>query len=156
MMNIRQANLFAQLGFEWLIWSRCSIISIEPECLKNKIVRMRFVNFGAREGPNHHRQYKFISHKVFVESFWKSQLPHKSVNLFFTSVKIKDKLRDLCEKCLWQNNFVNTFCEKRVADGPFAGWHVWFFPPWRQPRDKSQANLPQMLPPGGSIWIGVD
>ena len=24
-------------------------------------------------------------------------------------------------------------------------------PPWRQPRGKSQVNLPQMLPPGGSF-----
>ena len=29
-------------------------------------------------------------------------------------------------------------------------------PPWRQPRGKSQVNLPQMLPPGSSIRMGVD
>ena len=27
---------------------------------------------------------------------------------------------------------------------------------WRQPRGKSQVNRPQMLPPGGSIRMGVD
>ena len=34
---------------------------------------------------------KLISHKVF----WKSQFPHKSVNLLFILVVIKDKLTDL-------------------------------------------------------------
>ena len=29
-------------------------------------------------------------------------------------------------------------------------------PPWRQPRGKSQVNLPQMLPLRGSICMGVD
>ena len=29
-------------------------------------------------------------------------------------------------------------------------------PAWRQPRGKSQVNLPQMLPPGGSISVGVE
>ena len=36
-----------------------------------------------------------ISHKVFLKSFCKSQFPHKSVNLFFISVTVKDKLTDL-------------------------------------------------------------
>ena len=36
-----------------------------------------------------------ISHTVFLKSFCKSQFPHKSVNLFFTLVIAKDKLRDL-------------------------------------------------------------
>ena len=29
-------------------------------------------------------------------------------------------------------------------------------PPWRQLNGKSRVNLPQMLPPAGSIWMGVD
>ena len=29
-------------------------------------------------------------------------------------------------------------------------------PPWMQPRGTSEVNLPQMLPPGGSIRMGVD
>ena len=35
---------------------------------------------------------KFISQKVYVKSFCRSQFPHKSVNLSFTSVIVKDKL----------------------------------------------------------------
>ena len=37
-----------------------------------------------------------MSHEVFMNSFCKSQFPHKSVNLFFILVTIKDKLTDLC------------------------------------------------------------
>ena len=37
-----------------------------------------------------------ISQKVFIKSFCKSQFPHKSVNLFFILVIIKDKLTNLC------------------------------------------------------------
>ena len=29
-------------------------------------------------------------------------------------------------------------------------------PPWRQPRGKSEVNILQILPPGGSIWVRVD
>ena len=29
-------------------------------------------------------------------------------------------------------------------------------PPWRQPRGKSQVNIPQMLPPGGIVLMRVD
>ena len=36
-----------------------------------------------------------ISHKVFLKSFCKSQFPHKSVNLFFILVIMKDELTDL-------------------------------------------------------------
>ena len=39
---------------------------------------------------------KFISQKVFITSFYKSQFPHKSVNSLFVLVMIKDKLTDLC------------------------------------------------------------
>ena len=38
---------------------------------------------------------KFISHKVFLKAFCKSQFPHKSVKVFFISVIVKDKLTDL-------------------------------------------------------------
>ena len=38
----------------------------------------------------------FISHKVFLKSFCRSELPHKSVNLSFTITNIKNKLADLC------------------------------------------------------------
>ena len=38
----------------------------------------------------------FISHQVFLKSFCRSQLPHKSVRLSFTITDIKNKLMDLC------------------------------------------------------------
>jgi len=37
-----------------------------------------------------------ISHKEFLQSFCRSQLPHKSVNLSFTITNINNKLTDLC------------------------------------------------------------
>jgi len=36
-----------------------------------------------------------ISHKVLLKSFLKSRLSHKSVNLFFIFVTVKDKLTDV-------------------------------------------------------------
>jgi len=44
-----------------------------------------------------------------MNSFCKSQFPHKSVDLFFLSVAIKDRLTDSCGNWLMQNNFINTF-----------------------------------------------
>ena len=41
-------------------------------------------------------QPKFISQKVFIKFFCKSQFRHKSVNLFFILVIIKDTSTDLC------------------------------------------------------------
>ena len=38
---------------------------------------------------------KLISHKVLLKSFCKSQFSHKSVNLFFILIIVKDKLTDL-------------------------------------------------------------
>ena len=38
-----------------------------------------------------------------IKSFCKSQFPHKSVNLFFTLLIVKDKLTDL-----WGFDFCNT------------------------------------------------
>ena len=52
----------------------------------------------------------FISQRVFIMSFRKSRLPHKSVDSFFMFVVIKDKLTDLCGNELLQNNFINTLC----------------------------------------------
>ena len=49
-------------------------------------------------GPRHlfapHR--RFISQKVFIKSFFKSQFPHKSVNLPFTITIVKNKSTHLC------------------------------------------------------------
>jgi len=43
----------------------------------------------------HETNASLISQKVFLKSFCKSQFPHKSVNLFFILVIVKDKLTDL-------------------------------------------------------------
>ena len=53
----------------------------------------------------------FISHRVFVKSFFISQLSHKSVNLSFPITNIKNELTNLCGNCHVQNYYINTFCE---------------------------------------------
>ena len=53
-----------------------------------------------------------LSHrKCFIKSSRTSQLPHKSVHLFFIFTNIKNRLTDLCGNWLLRNNFVNTFFE---------------------------------------------
>ena len=54
---------------------------------------------------------EFISHKVLMKLFCKSQFPHKSVNLFFKLVIVKDELTDLCGYWHLQNDFKKTLCE---------------------------------------------
>ena len=54
---------------------------------------------------------EFISQNCFTMSFGKSQFPHKSVNIFFILVMIKDKLTDLSGNRLLQTDFRITFCE---------------------------------------------
>jgi len=54
-----------------------------------------------------------ISHKVIWKSFCKSQFPHKSVNLFFRLVLVKDKFTNLWGIKLLQNDFKNTLREIR-------------------------------------------
>ena len=70
---------------------------------------------------------------VFIKLFCKSQFPHKSVNLFFILVIIKDKLTDLCGNLLLRKDFINTFWEirspgkewsKRVRRVQFGGQHL--------------------------------
>ena len=53
----------------------------------------------------------FISHKVFLTSVYNSQFPHRSVNLFFISVIVKDQLTDLWGSWLLHNDSRNTLCE---------------------------------------------
>ena len=48
---------------------------------------------------------------LIIKSFYKSQFLHKSVNLFFTSVIVKDKLTDLWGSSLLRNDSKNTLCE---------------------------------------------
>ena len=60
---------------------------------------------------------KIVPHEVFLKSFYKSQFPHKSVNLYFISVIINDKLMDLWGRWLLQNDVKNNLCEIR-GGGP--------------------------------------
>ena len=50
---------------------------------------------GVRWGHELEEGAAFISHKLFIKSFCKSQFLHKSVNLFLILVIIKDKFTDL-------------------------------------------------------------
>ena len=45
---------------------------------------------------SHGRLLDLISHKVFLKPFCRSHPPYKSVNLFFISLIMKDKLTDWC------------------------------------------------------------
>ena len=57
----------------------------------------------------------FISQKLVVMSFCKSQFPHKSVNFFSTITNIQNALTNLCGDSLLQNHFMNTFCELKTG-----------------------------------------
>ena len=50
---------------------------------------------GGGRRPSSLAGYTLISLRVFLQSFCKSQFPHNSVNSFFTSVMVKDKLTNL-------------------------------------------------------------
>ena len=52
-----------------------------------------------------------ISHRLFLESFCRSQFPHKSVNLSFTITNIKNNMTDLRGNWVLQNDLKNTLCE---------------------------------------------
>ena len=49
---------------------------------------------------------RFIPQRVFIKSLCKSQFSHKSVNLFFILVMIKDDLAKFCGNGLLQNDFL--------------------------------------------------
>ena len=51
---------------------------------------------------------KFISQQVSIQSFCRSQLPDKSINLPFIFFDIKSKLAYLCRNWLLQKDFINT------------------------------------------------
>ena len=53
-----------------------------------------------------------------------SQLPHKSVNLFFVLVIAKDKLTNFWGSWLLQNDLKNTLSEMRPG-GQRCGGHLW-------------------------------
>ena len=71
----------------------------EPKTLRGETM---FIQAEVDSGGTHRsmvssgwRATKFISHKVFLKSFCKGQLLHKSVDLFFTVTNMKNKLVDL-------------------------------------------------------------
>jgi len=67
---------------------------------------------------------KYISHKVSLKSFHKSQLSHKVVNVCFTITNTKNTLTCLCGNRLLQNDFKSTIGEtKMVGSGLEVPWH---------------------------------
>ena len=58
---------------------------------------------------------KLISNEALMKSFFKSQFPHNSVNLFSIFAIVKDDLTDLCGNCPLKNDFINTFCEIKTG-----------------------------------------
>ena len=59
--------------------------------------------------------YKVYFTQSVYKAFFRSQLPHRSVNLLFTITNIKHKLTDLCGNLLVQNDFKNILCGIEVA-----------------------------------------
>ena len=51
------------------------------------------------------RSTEVISQKAFIKLFYKSQFPHKPVNLSFISTNIKNTLMD------WRGDVQNQLCE---------------------------------------------
>ena len=58
-----------------------------------------------------------ISQTVFIQSFCKSQVLHKSVNVSLIITNIKNESIHLCEKRLLQIGSINPFCEVSVGGG---------------------------------------
>ena len=79
------------------------------------IITLRHVHLCALEIRHLTRRSEFIAQKVIKNSFCRSQLTHKPVNLFVIITNIRTKLSDLCGNGLLQNDFVNTFGEIRVC-----------------------------------------
>ena len=68
---------------------------------------------GSGVTPSCGRRADFISLKVFLKSFCRSQFSHESVNLLFILVIADDKLTDLWGSSLLQNDF--NLCEIRLT-----------------------------------------
>ena len=67
---------------------------------------------------NHSADDDLITHKVFLESFCESQLPHKSVNFLFTLTNMKNELTDAGGIYFYQMTLeINFVCDKIVAVG---------------------------------------
>ena len=85
--------------------------TLEPKSLGPETLEPETLQPETPEAETLGRCWKVISPKVFIKSFCISQFSHKSVNLFFILVMIKEVLADLCWNRLWQNGCINTFCE---------------------------------------------
>jgi len=59
----------------------------------------------------------FIAHKVFIKLFYKSQFPHKFVQLSFNITNIENKSTDVYENRLLQNDFIDTISGIRTVAG---------------------------------------
>ena len=79
--------------------------------LYNEEPRLTETELGPPVGP----QLELISQKVFMKSFCRSQLPHKSVNLSFTITDTKNQLTDLYGNRRLQDDFQNTLREIKPA-----------------------------------------
>ena len=88
-------------------------------------------SFTPQKGMNlYHRLYLTESVSKVVR---KSQLSHKSVNLFVILVILKDKLTSLCGIWLLQNNIIITFCEIRPGRST-SSLLIWRSSDWRRQR----------------------
>ena len=57
----------------------------------------------------------FISQKVFMKPFCKTQFPYKFIDVSFIITHIKNKLTNLFGNWLLQNDIINTFCQISLA-----------------------------------------
>jgi len=79
----------------------------------------------------------FVSQKVVVKLFYRSQSPRKSVNLSFTISNIKNKSTDLCGNSLLQSIFMNTFCEMSLQESRGA----WCYTSWYHHHTTQNASI---------------
>ena len=63
--------------------------------------------------PNAHGKAQPYFTKVSTKLFYKSLFPHTSVNLFFISAIINDKM-NFCGYLLLRNDFIRAFCEIKL------------------------------------------
>ena len=61
------------------------------------------------------KRCEFISQRVLLKLFCKSHFPHKSVNLLFVLIVIKNKSMDLCGNRLLLIDVISSSCEIRDA-----------------------------------------
>ena len=83
------------------------------------------IGWTRRRAPDTRRTCRTRAHrsglkKDFTKSFCKSKFSHKSVNVLFIFVIVKDKLTNLCGNRLLQNDFIDTFCEMKSRCPPAA------------------------------------